>query len=111
MTNCTRTALIAIMLSAGSGGFALAQEGIENSWIGANGQWTDSANWDQGGHPDAPSFGDYANISNGGTANVNSAVSEKPGQVILGHGPTETGTLIIGNGGVLTTIDQNVDLP
>lgn len=105
MTYCTRTALIAMLLCAGSGDFAFAQEGVENSWIGANGQWTDSANWSEGGAPDAPAFGDYGNISNGGTANVTSAVTEQPGQVVLGHGVDETGTLVIGNGGVLTTVD------
>jgi hypothetical protein len=111
MTHYTRTALIAITLYAGSSGIASAQEGVDNSWIGANGQWTNTSNWEDGGLPDAPLFGDYANISNGGTANVTSPVTEQPGQVILGHDLDETGTLIIANGGVLTTVDLNGALP
>lgn len=104
MTNYTRAALAAMMLCAGSSA-ALAQEGIDNSWIGTNGDWSNASNWEDGGLPDAPLFGDYANISNGGTANVTSVIAEQPGQVILGHGEDETGTLIIANGGALTTID------
>ena len=46
-------------------------------------------------------FDELANVSNGGTAIVNSPVSPGPGQVVLGESAGESGTLNIGNGGNL----------
>lgn len=105
MTYHTRISLIALLLCVGWGRLALAQEGTANSWTGANGDWADLNNWSAFGVPDGPSFDEYANISNGGTANVTSAIPEQPGQVILGLEESETGSLIIANGGQLTTVD------
>lgn len=100
-----RIFLIALLLCAGGGRLALAQEGTANSWTAGNADWSTGSNWSALGPPDGPQFGEYANISNGGTANVTSAIVEQPGQVILGLDEGQTGSLIIANGGQLTTAD------
>jgi hypothetical protein len=105
MNYCNRISLIALLLCVGWGRIVAAQEGTANSWVGANGDWATASNWSAFGLPDGPSFDEYADISNGGTANVTSAIAEQPGQVILGLLEGDVGSLIVGNGGQLTTVD------
>ncbi|MBN1851200.1 MAG: hypothetical protein JW829_00690, partial [Pirellulales bacterium] len=70
------------------------------NWIVPNGSWTEGSNWDSGFVPDT-FLDEIANISNAGTAEVDSDVFEQPGQIILGQLAGETGTLNIANGGQL----------
>lgn len=107
MTNYTRIAVIALLLGFAGVPVATAQNPIE--WIAVNDNWTVGGNWSGGNVPAAGpagfEFDENAIISNGGTATVDSAVFEQPGQVVLGELEGESGTLIIGNGGQLTTVD------
>ncbi|BBO33821.1 PEP-CTERM sorting domain-containing protein [Lacipirellula parvula] len=106
MNYCTRISLIALLLCVGWGRTAIGQEGTANSWVGTNGDWAVGSNWSAGELPDGVGFDEYASISNGGTANVTSPIPFQPGQVILAIEDGSTGSVVIGNGGTLTTVDR-----
>lgn len=95
------TPLVALLLGISVGGATYAQN-IYN-WNTPSGDWAVGSNWDLGVLPDT-SFDDVANVSNGGTALVNTAIAPSPGQVILGQNVGQSGTLTIGNGGNLAAV-------
>jgi hypothetical protein len=51
---------------------------------------------------------DFGVIDNGGTATINSAVSQQPGGVSLGTNAGQSGSLEIASGGSLTVVDLNI---
>jgi hypothetical protein len=67
-------------LAAASARPATAQNLVD--WIGAAGNWDNGANWSTGFPPDATGD-ETANISNGGTATVNSLVSTTLGGWVI----------------------------
>ncbi|MCA9260616.1 MAG: PEP-CTERM sorting domain-containing protein [Planctomycetales bacterium] len=80
-----------------------------NSWTAGTANWNIDLNWDVEFQPDF-TFDEVANISNGGTALVTSAIATSPGQIVLGRETGETGSVIIQNGGSLSVkfVDGNV---
>lgn len=58
-------------------------------------------NWAGGNQPDRD-FQEYASISNGGIASINSAISADPADVILAEDAASTGMLVIGDGGAIS---------
>lgn len=83
-------------------GTAFSQQTVVN-WNVANGNWTAGSNWDSGTQPDS-FFDELANISNDGTATIDSTIAVTPGEVVLGLEDGESGTLSIENGGSLSVV-------
>jgi hypothetical protein len=102
MTSPVRvTPLVALLLGMSVAHVAHAQN-VYN-WNTPSGDWALGSNWDLGILPDT-SFDDVGNVSNGGTALVNTPIAPSPGQIILGQTIGQTGTLTIGNGGDLAAV-------
>ncbi len=91
--------LAVLVLAAAAAQSATAQTIL--NWTGANGDWNSGGNWDSGFVPDA-SFDEVGNISNGGTATLNTFVASPPGQINLGAAAGQSGSLIIASGGEMT---------
>ena len=91
--------LLVMLLAVASARPATAQNIVD--WIVTTGNWDTGANWSSGLPPDL-TFDETANISNGGTATVNSLIGTQPGQIILGRLAGQTGALTIANNGNLT---------
>jgi hypothetical protein len=99
------SAAVAVAIFTAWTGAARAQEGSPNEWVAGNDDWANPANWSVFDLPQGDPFEEHAIISNGGVATVSSVIAQEPGQVILGYQVGETGSLVIANGGQLTTVD------
>jgi hypothetical protein len=102
MTSFVRvTPLLALLIGISLAAAARAQ--TIYSWNTPSGDWAGGTNWDLGVPPDT-TFDELANISNGGTALVNTAISPSPGQIILGQNAGQSGAVTVGNGGQLAVV-------
>ncbi len=91
--------------------FAPAARAFDIFWLPAgSADWNVGNNWSAtpGGAPSgnvpAASFEEQGIINNGGTATLNTAISETTGAAILGQAATDSGTLTINSGGVFTAV-------
>ncbi|MCG8449607.1 MAG: hypothetical protein MI725_08515 [Pirellulales bacterium] len=98
-----RLILGVLIASLGIGQMVLAQ--TPHTWIGTDGAYDNNTNWDLNAPPTG-AFDETAVIDNNGTARVSNTVTE-PAQVTLGLTSGNSGSLIIENGGNLTTYDDN----
>jgi T5SS/PEP-CTERM-associated repeat protein len=83
---------------------ALAAECLsETNWIGTTGSWFVAANWDHG----VPTAGIGAQISNGGTAQVNNSGAVAC-DLTVGYNPTESGTVSVDGGSL--AVNQEAEI-
>ncbi len=89
---------------------ANGQDFFSNAWnIAGSGDWSTGANWLlESGTQDVPSnqFSEYAVINNGGTVNVNSAISSSPYAIFIGETSGQSGTLNITSGSLSVDPDN-----
>jgi hypothetical protein len=95
------TALVALLLGISVASVTHAQN-IYN-WNTPSGDWALGSSWDLGSTPDT-AFDEVGNVSNGGTALVNTPISPSPGQIILGQNAGQSGTLTVASGGDLAAV-------
>jgi hypothetical protein len=98
MNSLRNTLFLEICTAAIAASAAHGQNTI--NWNSTNGNWNSAPLWDSGNLPDT-TFDEIANISNGGTVLVNSALPASPGQVVIGQNAGQSGTLNIASGGQL----------
>ncbi|MEM9185102.1 MAG: hypothetical protein AAGB00_01240 [Planctomycetota bacterium] len=77
---------------------------VSNNWTNPGvADWNVGGNWSEGFAPSS-STDEVANISNGGTAFLNTAAVDTPGEVVLGENTGQTGNLEIRSGGSLSVV-------
>jgi len=85
-----------------------AQILFHTHWNGGDGSWFDIGNWDP---TFVPMAGQNIYISNGGTARISNATANGPahvGNIVIGREQFTSGSIVIENGGVLTSGETSV---